>query len=159
MIDTQAFKQAFLAGDKDAVMYHDKKAKECSNYQSNIRGLQVEGDRRAVILDYNRQSFVQHTIPDPTLIATTKSRFRSIKNDRELQKTRMRTSSLGCRNMTVDEGNSQPAFGILGTALSECISSKGAVREVQPVMYQRRASEPPVTKLQKTFDRSRKSYW
>ena len=135
-------------------MYHDKNAKECSNYQSNIRGLQVDGDRRAVILDYNRQSFVQHTIPDPTLMATTKSRFKSIKKDRELQRTRMNTSA-GYRT----NGNTESAFGILGNALSECISSKGAVREVQPVMYQRRASEPPVQKLQKTFERSRKSYW
>ena len=50
-------------------------------------------------------------------------------------------------------------FGILGNALAESISSKGAVRNVQPVMYQRRANDPPVEKLQKTFERSRKSYW
>ena len=33
MIDTKTFKQEFLAGDKDAVMYHDKKVKESSAYQ------------------------------------------------------------------------------------------------------------------------------
>ena len=32
LINTMDFKQEFLKGDKDAVMYHDKKAKECSNY-------------------------------------------------------------------------------------------------------------------------------
>ena len=129
MINTQEFKLEFLAGDKDAVMYHDKKAKECSNYQSNLKGLQVHGDAQATILDYNRQSFVQHTIPDPNLIKTTKSRFRSISKDRDVQRTRMMNST-GPRN-----GSTGNAFGILGNALSECISSRGAVREVQPVMY------------------------
>jgi len=51
MINTKTFKQEFLAGDKDAVMYTNPNEPKVSFYQSGLKGLQVEGDARATILD------------------------------------------------------------------------------------------------------------
>lgn len=70
MIDTKGFKQDFLKGDKDVVMYCDKVAFP-SSYQSNLKGIQVPGEQQAAILDNQRTSYVGHTIPDPALMTQT----------------------------------------------------------------------------------------
>ena len=57
MIDTKTFKQQFLAGDKGAVMYTNPNEPKTSSYQSVLRGLQVDGDVRATILDRQWQSY------------------------------------------------------------------------------------------------------
>ena len=98
MIDTKTFKQAFLAGDKDAVMYTDPNEPKVSFYQSTWKGNQVDGDFRATILDKQWQSFAgAPTIPDPSamskcidldltgyffFIGKTQQKFNSIERDR-----------------------------------------------------------------------------
>ena len=51
MIETKSFKQQFLAGDKRAVMYTNPNEPKTSSYQTTLRGIQVDGDVRATILD------------------------------------------------------------------------------------------------------------
>ena len=68
MIDCKAFKQEFLAGDKDVVLYCDKNAAKVSSYAANLKGRQPVGDYLASILDFNRTSFVGNTIPDPATL-------------------------------------------------------------------------------------------
>lgn len=81
MIDTKGFKQDFLKGDKDVVMYCDKVAFP-SSYQSTNKGIQVPGEQQAAILDNQHTSYVSHVIPDPALMTQTQSRFNSIEKDR-----------------------------------------------------------------------------
>lgn len=65
MIDTKAFKQAFLKGEKDAVLYCDPNEHNASSYQNNLKGMQVRGLAQAQILNHNRTSYVGPTMPDP----------------------------------------------------------------------------------------------
>ena len=58
MVDTRTFKQRFLAGDKEAVMYCDPNEPKTTSYTSTMRGLQVREDERAAILNDCRISFV-----------------------------------------------------------------------------------------------------
>jgi len=51
LIEAKSFKLAFLAGDKEAVMYNNPKEPLTSSYSTNQRGLQVGEDRKATILD------------------------------------------------------------------------------------------------------------
>ena len=105
MIDTKTFKQAFLAGDKDAVMYTNPNEPKVSFYQSAWKGNQVDGDFRATILDKQWQSFAgAPTIPDPAAMSKcidfdltryfpcidqTQKKFNSIERDRFRQSQRM----------------------------------------------------------------------
>lgn len=107
MIDTKTFKQQFLAGDKDAVMYTNPKEPKTSSYQTSIKGMQVDGDFRATILDRQWQSFAgAQTFPDPSRmskyllvltitilvyfsLAQTMTKFNSIENDRVRVNQRM----------------------------------------------------------------------
>lgn len=90
MIDTKTFKQQFLAGDKDAVMYTNPKEPKTSSYQTSIKGMQVDGDFRATILDRQWQSFAgAQTFPDPSRMTQTMTKFNSIENDRVRVNQRM----------------------------------------------------------------------
>lgn len=64
-VDTKAWKQRFLAGDKEAVLYQDPNEPKCTTYAGNHKGLQVRSDQKATILDHNTISFVGQMIPDP----------------------------------------------------------------------------------------------
>lgn len=68
MINTKEFKLAFLKGDKDAVMYFDKKQTYPSTNQENLKGLQVSADRIATPLDNQRTSYIVSTMPDPATL-------------------------------------------------------------------------------------------
>jgi len=68
IMDPKQTKQDFLKGDKEVVMYFDKKELYGSSYAANLKGLQVSPDRRAFVLDNQRTSYVGHTIPDPTTL-------------------------------------------------------------------------------------------
>lgn len=39
LIDTKTFKQKFLAGDKDAVLYQDRNEPKTTSYSANMKGL------------------------------------------------------------------------------------------------------------------------
>lgn len=68
MIDTKAFKLAFLKGDKDVVMYFEKNQAFPTSYQDTMKGHQVGSDRVAFCLDNQRTSFIGQVIPDPNSI-------------------------------------------------------------------------------------------
>ena len=65
MVDTMAFKQMFLAGDKEAVMYQDPNEPKATSYAVSHKGIQVRGDFKASILDDGRTSYVGQMITDP----------------------------------------------------------------------------------------------
>ena len=64
MIDPKAEKQAFFAGDKEAVMYCPTMGPDPTSYNLNMTGVKVPEDRRAEVLDFNRTSYVLTTMPD-----------------------------------------------------------------------------------------------
>ena len=69
MIDPKAEKQAFFAGDKEAVMYCPTMGPDPTSYNLNMLGQKVPEDRRPdaereINTDFNRTSYVLTTMPD-----------------------------------------------------------------------------------------------
>lgn len=83
MINTSAFKQAFLKGEKDALYYCDPNAPKTSSYQTAMMGLQIDGeDVYAKILDNGHVSCAGNTMPDPATMTHNNKKFLKFEEDR-----------------------------------------------------------------------------
>lgn len=80
MVDTAGLKQAFLAGDKDAVMYCNKNDLNPSNYQRQHKGVQIYRDHARIVDDY-RTTLAGSTVPDPATLRATANRFNGFSMD------------------------------------------------------------------------------
>lgn len=80
MVDTSAVLQGFLSGDKDAVLYCDKKELVPSTYQNRFKGLQIYSDH-ARIVDDNRVTLAGTTAPDPAVLRATGLRYQKFSRD------------------------------------------------------------------------------
>jgi hypothetical protein len=74
-VDTVATLQQFLSGDKEAVLYCDKKELNPSTYQNRFKGLQIYRDH-ARIVDDNRITCAGTTAPDPAVLRATGIRYK-----------------------------------------------------------------------------------
>jgi len=74
-VDTVDVLQNFLSGDKEAVLYCDKKELNPSTYQNRFKGLQIYRDH-ARIVDDNRITCAGTTAPDPAVLRATGIRYK-----------------------------------------------------------------------------------
>ena len=73
MMDASAYKQQFLAGDKEAIFYCDPNNPQGSTYANRFKG--VPSDDKAQILNDGRTTFAGATIPDPATMSMTRQRW------------------------------------------------------------------------------------
>lgn len=116
MINTSAFKQAFLKGEKDTFYYCDPNAPKVSSYQAALKGIQIDHDH-ACILDNGWVSNAGNTIPDPAMMTAANMKFDQFEKDRMNMSRRLfQSTGMGTMNQPLSPGARSHKLGNSGNA-------------------------------------------